>query len=946
MGKSNCRGATPSSTGGAAISNHVVERRTGSTGTWTTVTHSTAITSTNYTVTGLTNGTAYNFRVKATNESGAGAMSNVANATPAATAPGAPTGLGATASNEQITLSWSAPSSTGGAAISNHVVERRTGSTGTWSTVTHSAAITGTNYTVTGLTNGTTYSFRVSAINSVGTGAMSNVASATPAAAAGAPSSLRATPGNGQVALSWSAPSSTGGAAITGYRVEWKRNTATTWPTTSANRATSTTTSHTFTGLTNGTAYNFRVSAINSAGTGAMSNVASATPAAAAGAPSSLRATPGNGQVALSWSAPSSTGGAAITGYRVEWKRNTATAWLDVNSVTSTTTSLRLRGLTNGTAYDFRVSAINTAGTGAVSNVVNATPAVAATAPGAPTSLTATAGNGQVILSWSAPSSNGGAVITGYKVEYKTSAANTWTTVTRSGTTPSQTVTGLTNGTTYNFRVSAINTAGTGTPTRAVNATPAAAATTPPVKIARAVASNVAGTVTRRIGQARHRVGRGGGTASGFSGGLGGQQSWSEVLLTHGQALADGTRSAKELLVGSSFVLPLSGASGGNALSAGATAGGGGASSAVSLWGSGNYRILSDDAWDGQLVGVALGVDGHINDHMLVGAAVFQHQMDYDYDSNDYRLEVTSLHPYLSWQPLSQDYDLWLSTGVGKGDLEGDGSTQDVSLKVFSLGGSRALGGGESGSNWRLNAHALWNELDIAQGGARSREETSVSQLGMALEHVQDAQPMVGGGLMTRHQEFGVWVSEFSSRQGTGRATGESVVGIEGLLGWRYFYPSSGLSFEWEADLLLDTVGYSEWGIQGSLRKQAGADNQGFWFALSPGYGLGVDPTQSVLGQEPMVWELDYQSDEATDDYAMRLDAKLGYGLSSGIWEHSSVLTPYGELTLGDSSETYRLGLRWQRSRWLDIRLVDTRSYFKGSEPAKHSLLLKVQITF
>ena len=703
----------------------------------------------------------------------------------------------------------------------------------------------------------------------------------------------------------------------------------------------------------NGTAYNFRVSAINSARHRDGFERGKRDP----GSSGDCAACADFSLTSDSWQSPSrivvELRRLAMAGRRLatmSWsiKLNSATTWTTVTAycqhhcLTHTVTSL-----TNGTAYNFRVSATNSAGTGTTSSAVNATPAAAATAPGAPTSLGATPGNEQVTLLWNAPSSTGGAEITGYKVEWKLNTASTWLDVNSvTGTTTSLRLRGLSNGTAYNFRVSAINTAGTGTPTRAVNATPAAAATTPPVKIARAVASNVAGTVTRRIGQARHRVGRGGGTASGFSGGLGGQQSWSEVLLTHGQALADGTRSAKELLAGSSFVLPLSGASGGNALSAGATAGGGGASSAVSLWGSGNYRILSDDAWDGQLVGVALGVDGHINDHMLVGAAVFQHQMDYDYGSNDYRLEVTSLHPYLSWQPLSQDYDLWLSTGVGKGDLEGDGSTQDVSLKVFSLGGSRALGGGESGSNWRLNAHALWNELDIAQGGARSREETSVSQLGMALEHVQDAQLMVGGGLITRHQEFGVWVSEFSSRQDTGRATGESVVGIEGLLGWRYFYPSSGLSFEWEADLLLDTVGYSEWGIQGSLRKQAGADNQGLWFALSPGYGLGVDPTQSVLGQEPMVWELDYQSDEATDDYAMRLDAKLGYGLSSGIWEHSSVLTPYGELTLGDSSETYRLGLRWQWSRWLDIRLVDTRSYFKGSEPAKHSLLLKVQIIF
>ena len=508
--------SAPSSTGGAAITNHVIERRTGTTGAWSTVTHSAAITGTNYTVTGLTNGTTYNFRVSATNSAGTGAMSNVVSATPAAaTAPGAPTGLGATPGNTQVTLSWSAPSSNGGAAISNHVVERRTGSTGTWSTVTHSAAITGTNYTVTGLTNDTTYNFRVSATNSVSTGAMSNVVSATPgrlilpavtdqtytvdtaitaltlpvasggtgtvtytlvgavppgltfepttrvlsgtptkvgvysvtytastattlgfgwqfnitikAAAPGAPTSLTATPGNGQVALSWSAPGSNGGAAISNHVVERRTGSTGTW-TTVTHSAAITGTNYTVTGLTNGTAYNFRVKATNESGAGAMSNVANATPAATApGAPTGLGATAGNQQVRLSWTAPSSNGGAAISNHVVERRTGSTGTWSTVTHSTAITgTNYTVTGLTNGTAYNFRVKATNESGTGAMSNVVSATPA-AATAPGAPTSLGATASNGQVTLSWSAPGSNGGAAITGYKVEWKTQhRESTW----------------------------------------------------------------------------------------------------------------------------------------------------------------------------------------------------------------------------------------------------------------------------------------------------------------------------------------------------------------------------------------------------------------------------------------------------------------------------------------------------------------------------------------
>ncbi len=97
-----------------------------------------------------------------------------------------------------------------------------------------------------------------------------------------------------------------------------------------------------------------------------------------------------------------------------------------------------------------------------------------ASVPSAPTALGATAGNAQVDLSWTAPASNGGASITDYAVEYKTSATSTWTTFS-DGTSTSTvaTVTGLTNATVYDFRVSATNSVGTGTSSASVSETPA-----------------------------------------------------------------------------------------------------------------------------------------------------------------------------------------------------------------------------------------------------------------------------------------------------------------------------------------------------------------------------------------------------------------------------------------------------------------------------------------
>jgi hypothetical protein len=471
---------TPALNGGSAITDYFIEYRTRAASTWSTFSDGVS-TSTSATVTSLTNGTNYEFRVSAINAIGTGSASNVIISTQATT-PGAPTSLSATGGiNGQVPLTWIAPVSNGGSDITDYLVEYKLSATSTWSTFSDGVSVA-TGTTVTGLANGSLYNFRVSSTNAIGTGSVSSTANATPNTnAPDAPTSLVGTSGDTQVSLTWSAPASNGGSAITNYFIEYKLSATSTWSTFS--HATSTATSATITSLINGASYDFRVSAINSVGTSSPSNTATAIPATVPGVPTSLSGVIGDSQVALTWVAPADIGGSAITDYLVEYKLSATSTWSTFSDGTSTSTSATVTSLTNGTSYDFQVSAINGSGTGSSSGTVTATPL---TTPSAPLSFAGTSGDTQVSLSWSAPASNGGSAITNYFIEYKLSATSTWSTFSHAtSTATSATITSLTNGTSYDFRVSAINLVGigsvSGTATLTPSTSPAVVVTVPEI---------------------------------------------------------------------------------------------------------------------------------------------------------------------------------------------------------------------------------------------------------------------------------------------------------------------------------------------------------------------------------------------------------------------------------------------------------------------------------
>jgi hypothetical protein len=173
-------------------------------------------------------------------------------------------------------------------------------------------------------------------------------------------------------------------------------------------------------------------------------------------APTALTATPGLLKATLHWKAPTVTNGAGVTSYVV----SVLAGGVLKKTVTYATGALTqvVTGLVKGTSYTFKVAAKNVAGAGPASA---ASAVVTASAPLAPTGVTATAGPGEVTLHWTAPASNGTTAVTGYVVTVL-AAGKVVKTVSYPSTALTETVTGLTRGTAYTFKVAAKNAAGTG----------------------------------------------------------------------------------------------------------------------------------------------------------------------------------------------------------------------------------------------------------------------------------------------------------------------------------------------------------------------------------------------------------------------------------------------------------------------------------------------------
>ena len=292
-----------------------------------------------------------------------------------------PTNLTAHAvSTSQINLSWSQPANLGNLVLTGYKIERSV-SGGPWSVLVSNTGNAVTTYSNTGLSSSTTYSYRVSAINSVGTSSPSNVASATTNTQLlppQPPTGLSTTAiSSSQINLSWTSPNNNGGSAVTGYEIEQSTNSGSTWNVLVSNTG-NTGTTYSNVGLAASTSYTYRVSAINSVGTSAPSGTASTTTNVAltvSQPPTNLSATAvSSSQINLSWNAPSNNGGSPITGYKINRSDDGGTSWIIlVQNTQNTGTTYSDTGLSPSTTHFYRVFAINSVGTSLSSNTAIAT---------------------------------------------------------------------------------------------------------------------------------------------------------------------------------------------------------------------------------------------------------------------------------------------------------------------------------------------------------------------------------------------------------------------------------------------------------------------------------------------------------------------------------------------------------------------------------------------
>lgn len=358
--------SAPAFNGGLEITTYEYALSTNSYATWTT--RATGTTASPLVITGLSNGTSYQVKLRAVNTLGAGAVSAASTAVTPATVPGTPTSPSISSGNGSISVSWGAPSDGGDPPLTYTVETQKNNE----AYVNRGLQTSTYPLSGTGIDNGATYRARITANNTVGSSATAAVTGDTvPSAVPDAPAAPTATIGNGQVVLAWVAPADNG-STISDYDIEQTTDDGVSWTDSAYASAVVGTT---VASLTNGTTYKFRVRATNGRGIGAWSAASDGyKPGTVPSTPSAPTLTGGDRSLTSTFTAPASNG-YDISGYEINYSYDSGTNW----SGWSAAVSPQVNAAFNGFAYKVKIRATNAIGTSGESALSNAiTPTFAA----------------------------------------------------------------------------------------------------------------------------------------------------------------------------------------------------------------------------------------------------------------------------------------------------------------------------------------------------------------------------------------------------------------------------------------------------------------------------------------------------------------------------------------------------------------------------------------
>ena len=925
----------PAADGGAAITGYRIEMSPTGVGRWTPVA-TTRGAGTTFLHTGLAPGTARYYRVAAVNRVGRSVWSNVARGATNAAPPARPSSLRARADGPtSITVTWEAPTADGGAPVAGYSIRRRGPHDGTWIIIHPDTRSTVRTFTDTGLRPATAYRYQVAAINRVGAGEWSfETATTTHPDVPSAPYSLGAQPvGTSRIDLSWSAPRNTGGAPVLGYRIETSDDGGGTWRIIRRNTG-STATTFSDVNLQPATTRHYRVAAINTAGTGPFSNAARATTdATLPGMPRTLAANAaGTSRIALSWRVPTNDGGARVTGYRIEVSEDGGAIWRNLVANTRTTrTTYTHSGLEPATTRHYRVSAVNRIGVGRASGVASAT--TDATVPDAPTALVATAVTPtRIDLIWVAPAYDGGAPITGYRIEVSETAA-AWTDLVSNtgsaGTAFSHT--GLQPGSVRHYRVSAINRAGAGGASAS-----ASAATDDPVQragrlnirvlphVAAAITSSTVSAIARRVDAVANGMGM---ERSVEVNGLSSMAASLSAPGAGGVGLAQGDQAGLAALFGgTSFLMPFGSPDAPQQSATGLQ---------MASWGAGEYHYLGEPGasavdWHGNMVSAHIGVDARVGPDILAGVAGSYNSGGFDFTDKTgarpvegtYGTTMTSVSPYLAWFPGARGASVWGSAGLGRGDIEVDDEreglrTSPASIMTGAGGGSYQLFSSGIGGV-RVKAEGWGGQVKVEGGEQIEAVTLNMQRARLALELTQ--------GFRTETGHEMAFVLEGGMRYDNGDGINGASAEVGG--GMRYTNSRLGLTAEGRGRFVISARdGYEEWGLGGMLMFDPAARGQGLSIRVAPSYG----DHRSGVNQ---LWERGVYDAVGGHDLGMgaNVDGELAYGIAGF---HG---TPYSGFYLAETGvRAFSSGVRYDLGAGVGLRFEGTRRE-SGLGGARHSV--------